>query len=211
MEDVILVGPPNAGSVRALQNLVYGSAPEIEGASVLGQRVSLVFDRRNQEFTPSRGTYFLLWASSTRSRMTRRLAWPFASLGLRTHALHVRMLGMPIDVEIAPFVDVAHVFDDSPFDGDFNVNPRISMRVLNRPNIGLVVSWAHGDDGEQFTGGVSLASRVIAAPAAPDAPFLHCFRLAFGEPWPPRESQGSDVASHLTTRHVRLHRGSHPP
>ena len=66
------------------------------------------------------------------------------------------VLGMPMDGELAPFGDAGQGVEKTPFKGKVNVNPGVSMRILNRPNVGLIVNWAHGQDGGQFTGGVSL-------------------------------------------------------
>lgn len=199
----------------------YADTPGLEGGTVVSERVTLVYDKRNQEFTPSAGTYVRLraeynqmssgsgplvaddwarfeaigtqyWSSpGQRYTLVARNEWqlttgdgdlPFwaqptlggarnlrafgegrfhgdnsvyASMELRIQVMHVVVIGMPMDVELSPFVDAGQVFDDS-FGGKFNVNPGMSMRVLNRPNVGLVVNWAYGQDGGQFTGGISL-------------------------------------------------------
>ncbi len=45
------------------------------------------------------------------------------------------------------------MFDSDGFEGTLNVNQGVSMRVLNRPSMGLIVNWAYGQDGSQFTRG----------------------------------------------------------
>ena len=65
-------------------------------------------------------------------------------------------MGFPMDLEIAPFLDFGQVFNSTDFEGEFNLNPGLSIRVLNRPNIGIVANGAIGQDGIVFTGGVSL-------------------------------------------------------
>jgi len=80
----------------------------------------------------------------------------FGSMELRFQAMHMVLMGFPMDLEIAPFLDFGQVFNSTDFDGDFNINPGMSMRVLNRPNIGIVANGALGQDGVIFTGGVSL-------------------------------------------------------
>lgn len=201
---------------------VFPQATGARGATVVGERVSLVFDRRNQEFTPSRGTFarlraelnhivddegdnlaerwgryevlirqyfstpgerFTLVLSNVWVLTSKRRGIPFfeqstlggadslrafdsgrftgqksvlASVELRVQALHMVAMGMPLDVELAPFLDAGQVFEDSVLRGRFNLNPGLSMRALNRPNIGLVLNFAYGQDGVLFTGGVSL-------------------------------------------------------
>ncbi len=193
--------------------------PGIGGATVVGERVSLVYDKRNQEFSPSAGYYFKATAEynqvtsdpkplSDYGRVTfdfrkyfstvdqkftllLRNNWTlttsedipffdqahlggeatlrafdvgrfygqhavFGSMELRYQAMHIVMMGFPMDLEIAPFLDFGQVFNGTGFEGDFNINPGMSMRILNRPNIGIVGNGAIGQDGLVFTGGVSL-------------------------------------------------------
>ncbi|MFQ5702230.1 MAG: BamA/TamA family outer membrane protein, partial [Acidobacteriota bacterium] len=151
----------------------------LNGGAVVAERVSLIFDRRNQEFTPSQGSFgrlrvefnqnledrgedladswtrfellFRQYLSSPGQRATLFFSnqwvfntagedelpfWELATLGgadtlrsfdtgrfygqhsvfatieLRLQALHMVMLGMPIDIELAPFVDTGQVFSD---------------------------------------------------------------------------------------------------
>lgn len=191
----------------------------IRGATVVGERVNLVYDGRNQEFTPSAGIYMKLTAEynqvtsdaspvSTYGRFSLdmrkyfstvdqkftlllRNGWTlttsedipffdqatlggeatlrafgfgrfygqhsvFGSVEIRWQAMHMVMMGFPMDLEIAPFLDFGQVFNSTQFEGEFNFNPGLSMRVLNRPNIGIVGNGAIGQDGLVFTGGVSL-------------------------------------------------------
>ncbi|MFQ5652861.1 MAG: BamA/TamA family outer membrane protein [bacterium] len=197
----------------------FSGVPGIRGATVVGERVNLVYDGRNQEFTTSAGVYLKLTAEynqvtsdaspvSTYGRFSfdlrkyfstvdqkftllLRNSWTlttseqvpffdqatlggestlrafdsgrfygqhavFGSMELRWQAMHMVMMGFPMDLEIAPFLDFGQVFNSTGFEGDFNINPGMSMRVLNRPNIGIVGNGAIGQDGLVFTGGVSL-------------------------------------------------------
>lgn len=205
----------------------FAAAPGIGGGSVVAPRLRVIFDRRNQEFTPSRGllagftaervelvgggndtalaeswTHWKLdgrWYWSTPGQRYTLLLrgqveevdeanipfWEMPGLGgeanlraygdgrfrdqgaffgtveLRVQAWHMLVMGMPVDLEVAPFVDFGRVyggnlFGDRFFAEGFNVDPGVSMRILNRPNVGLTVNWAHGRDGGRFTGGVSL-------------------------------------------------------
>lgn len=200
---------------------VFPALAGVEGGTVGAVRATLVLDRRNQEFTPSRGTYvraraeldenlddggqaledrwgrFELLArqywSTPGDRYTLLLQnrwehvtqsnipfWELPGLGgadtlrafdsgrfvgqssvlasaeLRIQAMHTVVLGMPMDVELAPFVDTGQVFDAGGLGGPFHVNPGLSMRILNRPNVGIVVNVASGRDGPLFTGSVGL-------------------------------------------------------
>ncbi|MFQ5605457.1 MAG: BamA/TamA family outer membrane protein [bacterium] len=197
----------------------FANVPGIAGATVVGERVNIVYDGRNQEFTPSAGIYVKLTAeydqvtsdfepvsnygrfsfdfrkyfSTVDQKFTLLLrnSWTlttsenipffdqatlggeatlrafdagrfygqhavFGSMELRYQAMHIVMMGFPMDLEIAPFLDFGQVFNSTDFEGDFNINPGMSMRVLNRPNIGIVANGAIGQDGLIFTGGVSL-------------------------------------------------------
>lgn len=42
------------------------------------------------------------------------------------------------------------------FGDDFNVNPGVSMRMSNPPNVGLTINVAYGQDGVYSTGGITL-------------------------------------------------------
>jgi len=80
----------------------------------------------------------------------------FASMEMRVLMMRVGLLGMPMEIEMAPFLDVGQVFADTGFDGEFNVNPGLSLRMLNKPNVGIVSNGAFGQDGFILTGGVEL-------------------------------------------------------
>ncbi len=197
--------------------------PGINGATVYGGRVSVIYDGRNSEFTPSAGFYGRLIAEynhigdqvvttpqsvsnygkfyadlrqyfSTDNQIITLLlrnSWTlttdqnipffeqaklggdfsnrafdngrfygqhsvFASMELRVQIMSVIFMGIPMDVEMAPFLDAGQVFTDAGFKGRFNVNPGMSIRILNRPNLGIVGNAAIGQDGLIFTGGVTL-------------------------------------------------------
>ncbi len=197
----------------------FADVPGIRGATVVGERLNIVYDARNQEFTPSAGTYAKFTAEFDQvtsdaapvSRYGRfaldlrkyystvdqkytlllRNVWTFttsrripffdqatlggaqslrgfdvgrfygqhavfASAELRMQVLHMFVLGSPMDVEMSPFIDVGQVFDSDGFDGEFNVNPGVSLRMLNRPNIGFILNVAGGQDGALVSGGLSL-------------------------------------------------------
>ena len=195
----------------------FAAVPGIDGATVVGERLNVVFDARNSEFTPSSGGYVKFTAaynqvtsgvtstygkfnldvrkyfSTVNQRYTvlLRNGWTlttsddvpffdqaqlggvstlrafdegrfygqhsvFGSVELRIQAMHKVLMGFPMDLEIAPFIDFGQVSNGTDFDGEFNFNPGMSLRLLNRPNIGMVGNGAIGQDGIMFTGGVSL-------------------------------------------------------
>ncbi|MFQ5652663.1 MAG: BamA/TamA family outer membrane protein [bacterium] len=197
----------------------FFNVPGIQGATVVGERATFVYDGRNQEFTPSAGAYIKLTAEYNQVTSTPkpvsnygrfavdvrkyystvdqkftlllRNSWMFttsenipffdqATLGgvaslrafdmgrfygrhsvfgsveLRYQAMHKVIMGFSMDLELAPFLDFGQVFNSTDFEGEFNFNPGLSMRVLNRPNVGFIANGAHGQDGLVFTGGVSL-------------------------------------------------------
>ena len=80
----------------------------------------------------------------------------FASMEIRLQLMHIVFMGIPMDIEMAPFLDGGQVFNSDGFKGKFNVNPGLSVRILNRPNLGIVGNAAIGQDGLIFTGGVTL-------------------------------------------------------
>jgi len=202
-----------------INNAGFANVSGIGGATVVGEHVSFIYDKRNSEFTPSAGFYAKATAeydqvtSDTPSTsnygrfylemrkyfstvdqkwtLLLRNSWTFttnenipffdqATLGglstlrafdfgrfygqhaffgsmeVRYQAMHMVMAGFPMDIEIAPFLDFGQVFNSTDFEGQFNVNPGMSMRFLNRPNIGIIANGALGQDGLIFTGGVSL-------------------------------------------------------
>jgi len=80
----------------------------------------------------------------------------FASMEFRISLMHMGIPGFPMDIEMAPFIDMGQVFGGQWFTGRFNVNPGMSIRFLNRPNVGIVGNAAWGQDGIVLTGGVQL-------------------------------------------------------
>lgn len=80
----------------------------------------------------------------------------YLSMEFRYQIMSVVVMGIPMDVEMSPFLDAGQVFNDDGFSGRFNVNPGMSIRILNRPNLGIVGNAAVGQDGLIFTGGVAL-------------------------------------------------------
>ncbi len=80
----------------------------------------------------------------------------FASMELRYQFIQMDILGTPMTIELTPFVDFGQVFDSDGFNGVFNVNPGMGMRLLNKPNVGVVTAMALGQDGIVLTGGVQL-------------------------------------------------------
>lgn len=80
----------------------------------------------------------------------------FGSVEFRYQAFTVDMMGTLMTIEFTPFIDMGQVFDSDGFNGRFNVNPGIGMRILNKPNVGIVTAMAYGQDGIILTGGVQL-------------------------------------------------------
>ena len=80
----------------------------------------------------------------------------FASMEIRVQMMHIVFMGMPMDVQMAPFLDAGQVFNHDGFTGKFNINPGMSIRILNPPNLGIIGNAAIGQDGIIFTGGVTL-------------------------------------------------------
>jgi hypothetical protein len=64
-----------------------------------------------------------------------------------------------MDIELGAFVDVGQIFggtESLALGDDLKVDPGMTMRMINKPNVGLVFSIADGDDGIYFTGGIGL-------------------------------------------------------
>jgi len=80
----------------------------------------------------------------------------FGSAEIRFLVFSTVFYGLPFEVEVAPFLDVGQVFNDNGFDGEFNLAPGGSLRLLNRPNVGIIGNLAYGQDGVVLTGGVTL-------------------------------------------------------
>lgn len=197
--------------------------PGIKGATIAGERVSVVYDHRNSEFLPTDGFYGKVtgeynqvldqvktsleqvdnygrllvdlrqYFSTIDQRFTFliRNSWTlttsenipffeqasiggdfsdrafdrgrffgqhmgFLSMEFRYQAFHMDLMGTPWTIELAPFLDMSQVFNDNSLQGRFNLNPGMSMRMLNKPNVGMVGNIAYGQDGIILTGGVQL-------------------------------------------------------
>ncbi len=83
----------------------------------------------------------------------------FASAEMRYTLFSLPILGYPMDIELGAFVDVGQIFggtESLALGDDLKVDPGMTMRMINKPNVGLVFSIADGDDGIYFTGGIGL-------------------------------------------------------
>ena len=80
----------------------------------------------------------------------------FASMEFRYQMITMNIMGSLMTIEMAPFVDMGQVFDSDGFNGRFNINPGMGIRILNKPNVGIVGALAYGQDGIIVTGGVQL-------------------------------------------------------
>lgn len=81
----------------------------------------------------------------------------FGSAEIRYTLFTVPILGYPMDVEVGGFLDVGQVFGgEEDLGDDLKVDPGASLRIINKPNVGLVFTYASGDDGSYFTGGIGL-------------------------------------------------------
>ena len=81
----------------------------------------------------------------------------FGSAEVRFTLGTIPVLGYPMSIEIAPFLDIGQVFGNGDAFGDeLNVDPGVSFRLINKPNVGLVFSYATGADGGYFSGGIGL-------------------------------------------------------
>ena len=81
----------------------------------------------------------------------------FLSAEMRYTLLTIPVLGYPMSVEMGAFLDVGQVFGNGVAFGDeLNIDPGISMRMINKPNVGLVINYAVGEDGGYLTGGIGL-------------------------------------------------------
>jgi len=202
----------------------FEDTPGIDGATVAGGRLNVIYDARNQEFNPTSGFFGKITAEfdqivddqneasladnygrfrinlrqyvstvdrewtlvlRNESTFTTQEDIPFfekASLGglrslrafdqnrfygqhsifgsieLRHTVGDVTFMGFPFAVKANAFLDSGQVFDttDQLFDGEFNVNPGISLRMSNPPNVGFTTNISFGQDGVNFSGGVSL-------------------------------------------------------
>lgn len=201
----------------------FASVAGIKGATVAGERLTVVYDQRNSEFLPTDGFYgkitgeynqildeaetngeqidnygrllvdlrqyfstidqmftFLIrnnWTFTTSDRIPffeqATIGGDFSdrafdggrffgqhmgflSFEFRYQAFHMNLMGTPWTIELAPFLDMSQVFSDNSINGRFNINPGISLRMLNKPNVGMVGNIAYGQDGIILTGGVQL-------------------------------------------------------
>ena len=193
-------------------------------ATTVGGRLSVIYDRRNQEFNPTKGFYgrvntgihsldadnggalaanygrldvdlrqyfsapsqkwiILLrneWSFTTDeklpfyelpslggSRSLRAFGINrfrdqhsfFASMEMRYTMAHVTVMGFPMDMIMSGFLDAGQVFnatDGLDFERNFNWAPGVSLRMVNYPNVGYTVNVAHGQDGFNLSGGISL-------------------------------------------------------
>jgi hypothetical protein len=81
----------------------------------------------------------------------------FASAEMRYTFFTIPVLGYPMSIEMGAFLDVGQVFGDGVSLGDeLNVDPGISMRMINKPNVGVIFNYAVGADGGYFSGGIGL-------------------------------------------------------
>ncbi len=82
----------------------------------------------------------------------------FASAEARYVLAKVTIMGFPMAMVMSGFVDVGQTFTDTDqlFNDEFNVAPGGSIRFVNYPNVGYVLNVAHGQDGINVTGGISL-------------------------------------------------------
>ena len=225
----------DVGVGRSFQEVVEDGAPilqdivgsnqliGIDGSQTYGGRLNIVYDHRDQEFTPSRGFYGKVTAQantvsddsdvelsednylnfnvdmrqyfsgpSQKMVVLLRNTWIFntesdipfynladngglnsmraynegrflgqhsffSSMEMRYTLFKVNVLSYPMSVEMGAFLDVGQVFGDQETLGDdLNVDPGVSMRMINKPNVGLIFNYAWGEDGAYFTGGIGL-------------------------------------------------------
>jgi len=82
----------------------------------------------------------------------------FASAEARYVLMELVIMGFPMALQMGGFVDVGQVFNDTDelFNDEFNINPGVSVRFVNYPNVGYVLNIANGQDGVNVTGGITL-------------------------------------------------------
>ena len=88
----------------------------------------------------------------------------FASAEMRYTFFTIPVLGYPMSIEMGAFVDAGQVFGDgvslassnAAGVNSLNVDPGVTMRMINKPNVGLVLNYAYGSDGGYFSGGIGL-------------------------------------------------------
>ena len=81
----------------------------------------------------------------------------FVSAEMRYTLFTMQVLGHPMSIEMGGFLDVGQVFGGGESFGDeLNVDPGISLRMINKPNVGVILNYAVGADGGYLTGGIGL-------------------------------------------------------
>ena len=81
----------------------------------------------------------------------------FASAEMRYTFFTIPVLGYPMSIEMGAFLDVGEVFGNGTSLGDeLNIDPGVSMRMINKPNVGVVLNYAYGSDGVYLSGGIGL-------------------------------------------------------
>lgn len=81
----------------------------------------------------------------------------FGLVEMRYSICTIPVLGYPMSIEMGAFLDVGQVFGDGQSFGDeLNVDPGVTIRMINKPNVGLVFNIASGEDGVYVTGGIGL-------------------------------------------------------
>jgi len=199
----------------------FPGTPGLEGNEVLGGRFNVIYDQRNQEFTPSKGFFGKFTAEYDRivgdegtrrvddyGRFTAELRQYFstvdqkltlflrseatfttdeeipffdqATLGgtrslrafdrgrffgqhsvfgsaeVRYSVMNLTIMGYPMEMVMGGFLDAGQVFSGGDLGDEFQINPGGTLRLVNPPNVGYILSLAHGEDGVNVTGGISL-------------------------------------------------------
>ena len=82
----------------------------------------------------------------------------FGSVELRYTVGNTAFMGFPFDIKLNAFLDGGQVFTDSDelFNDEFNANPGLGFRMSNPPNVGFTSNIAFGQDGINFSGGITL-------------------------------------------------------
>jgi len=79
----------------------------------------------------------------------------FGSVEVLRSFANMEIMGFPMVMKMGAFVDTGQVFD-TEFGDDFNVAPGVSLRLVNPPNVGYIMSVSNGQDGVNVTGGITL-------------------------------------------------------
>lgn len=80
----------------------------------------------------------------------------FASMEMRYIVMKTTVMGFPMALQMGAFLDIGQVFGKDGFEGKFNLNPGVSIRFVNYPNVGYVFNIAHGQDGINASGKITL-------------------------------------------------------